>query len=814
MKKRSTKLLASAAAVTLTVAAALTGTYAWQSISQRVLNEAASEVVNAGGRLHDDFNGADKDIYVENFTDPEEGELIYARIRLSEYMEYGQDAGKNTEAEDRKASPVMEGASIKDQTTWTIYKPGDTGNRIHDVWYWEMGGSTIYMPTFNKNKDSLAPDLNGTFAGPDKDPATSEDRFADHYDYTLGESKYDTAIYDADENDVDEGDDALEDENILKVDERHQAKATLDATVITMEQWKAEGLKPGNYWVYDADGWAYWANPIKPGEATGLLLSGIKQERQPDESWYYAINAEGQFATGDDWGDEGAGTGFYKDGITDDGKLLMNLVTGSVKIITGEDGNKYIDNGDGTYSKIEEDGTFGEPIYPGEDGKPGNEDDRFIVIGEDGKKYVDNGDGTYSEVKDNGTLGDPIYPGEDGKIGTGDDKPVVTGENGKSYIDHGDGTFSEIKEDGTLGDMFCPGEDGRIGTEDDLPITVIDPADPTYGSKFAGPNADDSYFVPGADGVFGTDDDIKVWPNPTLESGKLTTTAPTFSVNVSAEGYALRVEIGGKLEFRSEVLRDDELASSQKVIWTLSGNTSSDTSISDTGLLTVGVDETVGGLLTVRGTAIFDPSLYAEHTVRVYEPIPLNAEISASIRQIVPGSDNTVAIDDVNFYILAYEAETDRALIFSKDQFNRPYATETLGWRETAWRDSLQRTYLGTEWITDYPSLNGAAIDTTITTKSYYNKTDYFETRDSVFLLSQADVDSAYKAGSSSDYTYAGERLPISNEMLKGGSWLFRSPYNDSSWGVRNNNGTHAGFNPFYAGVTYYRPAMWVQLGD
>lgn len=59
------------AAITTTLAAAIlvSGTFAWQSISQLVTNEGDGKA-NPGGRLHDYFNGENKDIFVENFTDP------------------------------------------------------------------------------------------------------------------------------------------------------------------------------------------------------------------------------------------------------------------------------------------------------------------------------------------------------------------------------------------------------------------------------------------------------------------------------------------------------------------------------------------------------------------------------------------------------------------------------------------------------------------------------------------------------------------------------------------------------------------------
>ena len=86
MQSKRKKQLSAAVAAVLLAAVVLTGTYAWQSVSQMAKNEITGES-NPGGRLHDDFNGSSKAVYVENFTDPDdEGVAIYARVRLDEYM--------------------------------------------------------------------------------------------------------------------------------------------------------------------------------------------------------------------------------------------------------------------------------------------------------------------------------------------------------------------------------------------------------------------------------------------------------------------------------------------------------------------------------------------------------------------------------------------------------------------------------------------------------------------------------------------------------------------------------------------------------
>ncbi len=207
MQSKRKKQISAVVAAVLAVAVALTGTYAWRSISQTATNEVEIGS-NPGGRLHDDFDGENKDIYVENFSDTD---FVFARIQLREYMETGKDAGSDRNNPDRDAVPVLAGTDINDTATWTVHTPGGAHSSFHSTyWKWTMGGSTVFMPTFNKNKDSLAADINGSFAGPDGDPDTDIDRYADYVTYSLGDQKTADAVYDADTDDDDEGAAAVE----------------------------------------------------------------------------------------------------------------------------------------------------------------------------------------------------------------------------------------------------------------------------------------------------------------------------------------------------------------------------------------------------------------------------------------------------------------------------------------------------------------------------------------------------------------------------------------------------------------------------
>ncbi len=353
-RKTTTAIVAGVTALALM----LGGTFAWTSIQQEARNEAIVDI-NPGGRLHDDFDGrnlatagvlANKDVYVENFGDDSTGVPIFARIRLDQYMEIGQEAGVKG-AEGKRAAPLMEGTDIDTLDGWTTYIPGsdaviDESNPFFEYWGWTLGNDSTdgryYMPTFNKNKDSLKADINGTYEG-------TVDGDIVHYDdyvaYDADSSVTADATYDWDD-DTDEDYDTstndrttpIDDADVLLEEETHNGtELSSTASVILMSDYMAMGEEERASfigWVYDTDGWAYWSQPIAPGQTTGLLLDGVTMSKVPDDNWYYSINVVGQFATASDWTmlyvpteENGGGS------MTEDAKALMESITGA----TGSD---------------------------------------------------------------------------------------------------------------------------------------------------------------------------------------------------------------------------------------------------------------------------------------------------------------------------------------------------------------------------------------------------------------------------------------------------------------------------------------------
>lgn len=778
------------------------GTFAWQSISQKVQNETQTNI-NPGARLHDDFNGTNKDIYVENFTDENNfGVAVYARIRLNEYMEIGVGAG-NPDAPDRKVQVIGKAdADIKDPSTWAPHLPGrlnqgEVSNShipMHKYWSWEMGGKTIYMPTFNKDKDSLEAEVNGTFAGPDGDKTTDEDRYGDYKEYKLGEEKTDTATY----------------AGGISSNETHQAKETIDAKVITMEEWKAMGAPVGNYWVYDVDGWAYWAQAIQPGEATGLLLSSITPENIPDEESYYSINVTGQFATAGDWGDEKTGTGFYEDGITADGLFVLNQAAGQLPKISYmqvKGGFKqYVKAGDSLDFEIDMDiehpsgkpsETYvlwkSEPDTPSLNGNTFTPTDRMV-----GHKYKITAISTY-DPNVTAFVDVYVYPRE--AVG------VVNGEmDGKTYVDFGDNTFKEIKDDGSLGEFVCGGIDEKIGNGDDkLNVVVIDPAHPVFGSKFIGPDGYDRYYAVGADGKLGTADDVRVTGNPWPND--ITDMMADNIVITTAENKN-KAKLGKTLKFNAVVTLHGKEIENQDVTWRVTGNKNAGTTINSSGVLSVNINETIGAVLTVYAASTEQQGLERSINITVapmyeYEDLP----------NMPVGTTAYATIDGIEWYLLAKDG--NKALLWSKNSIG---GNITFG-STSVWKDSTIRTYLNGEFINGLTLLKDKAASTALTTRTQYTASTWETTNDKVFFLSEADLFGTNNGTSTSDpkdYTIGNNILVPDIEMRKfnGASyaWL-RSPANIVNPGVAIvwSSGAAGSTMPTHTQISM-RPALWVEM--
>lgn len=324
----SEKIKIVAVAIAATVILGTTGTFAWTSISQRALNEGGW-VREPGARVHDDYEGfenillsngglVNKDVFAENYSN----KPVYARIKLTEYMETGEGAGKYTvSGTDNTMSPSPEnkskvlanaglnGAVMIDRSTWAPYLPNgnlSTGTKsdLRQYITWDLGDDNtdrkVYMPTFNENNENQESDTTGkaieelTWTMNGNYDTTQNALPGTHDQWKLGE-KHVSDLKKYDEKTAQE---------VVTIGIEHTAVSTVipeRGGYVTMADWKLAGQPTGNFWVHDVDGWIYWASPIGANSATSLLLDKLDISFTNDDM-YYAINVASNFATSDSLG--------------------------------------------------------------------------------------------------------------------------------------------------------------------------------------------------------------------------------------------------------------------------------------------------------------------------------------------------------------------------------------------------------------------------------------------------------------------------------------------------------------------------------
>jgi len=287
------KKLCSVAAAVAAGVLLVSGTFAWTNFNSSAINSfigrGTGQVTPGrapGGTLHNDFEEGRvyRDVYVENWgTEP-----LIVRLQLTEYMEIGEGAGSRNSAENNAVS-LVEDASLNDVNSWTRFS-GLNESGASDVfrhyWNWTMGGMKYYFPAPH--------DLRGT-------------QDENGIDFVSTRSPVGSVGYRPDYANV---------------------RQTLNSQVLPMDEWVSRGMPIGHYWVVDTDGFSYWAAPLAPNEATGLLLHKVEMVNATKLNYFYAINVVAHMATIDDVPDN------YQRLLTNaspEGAILVNKIADRIR---------------------------------------------------------------------------------------------------------------------------------------------------------------------------------------------------------------------------------------------------------------------------------------------------------------------------------------------------------------------------------------------------------------------------------------------------------------------------------------------------
>ena len=304
-------------------AVAVSGTLAWQDYRQHKSNELSGIKIKYEARLVEDFEEVPdwkvedvdikKEIRVTNLGQAAAGYgAVYVRLQLKEFMQIGDVTYVETEKRymiDTEGQFLFYTSENAAKTAWpdhnvaqlTDFVTGRTGwfieTQDHDP-NGQMGKHVL----LNVLIGEAQPVIEGSTLAVDKnhhgyevtDPVTGEKTFvtrSDECDYPIH---------------------GWGDVDATEAINRYIAW-TLGEDVILMSDWDGA---PVAAWIIDdtnADGWAYWGQPLATdGDTTSNLLEKVRLVEQPDGNFYYVIHTDmealsiDEFLNGDgvNWNDK------------------------------------------------------------------------------------------------------------------------------------------------------------------------------------------------------------------------------------------------------------------------------------------------------------------------------------------------------------------------------------------------------------------------------------------------------------------------------------------------------------------------------
>jgi len=495
------------------------GTFAWTNFNSHVINiftgrgQPGSQSSGPGGTLHNDFceGSTHRAVFIENWG----SEVLFVRILLQEYMEMGEGAGLSN-SNLNFAVPIDPNALLDEVSTWAPFsavhidenqtpaRPDGYTAILNHYWRWTMGGQKYFFPASETYRGDPSWVANG-------------------------------------------GHEAVSPHSVNQYG--YASRQTQPAAVMTMTQWIDSGSPIGNYWIIDYDGFSYWATPLLPGQATGMLINTVELINDPTEDYYYGISVQGHMATRD--GEDGNN---WERLLIDASPQAQGLLQ---KIVDAPTENISVD----TLNRVAQDYVL---VRPGQE----------VVLSaftESGAEYIEwqsnptqdigfsaSGNQAILRVADNALNGSEMvvsasYSGNASISWTRNilvlaESEIITGPGGRRFRMFDNNIFYEIFDDQPYrGNYISAGPDGIPGTADDL--TNIVQISGAWYLDFRYELGDGWFGSTGPSGMVGFNDYIEVFvcvavdlppppptvtPSPGPEAPPTASPTPTITVTPTA----------------------------------------------------------------------------------------------------------------------------------------------------------------------------------------------------------------------------------------------------------------------------------------
>lgn len=283
------------AAILLIVSMLLGGTYAWKDFTQHKTNAAQGTVGTYDVTLNDAYTPpenwtigqrVDKFVSVTNLKESESS--VFVRLALKEYLETFVSKGYLT-GED--GNPILFATyATNDQEKQGQYMTDADAQALgYEYGSYIVDGVTYATTNTEEPRDGIygkpmkAKGESVVWGNVPKSELLHELQHTDECDY-------EAYLWDQ------QGITNPEGKPIREVIQLIQP----DPGVMLMDQWK-ENSVTGDFWVLDpADGWAYWANPLAPGETTKNILEAIALNESPGERFEYYLHIDLQAVSVDE----------------------------------------------------------------------------------------------------------------------------------------------------------------------------------------------------------------------------------------------------------------------------------------------------------------------------------------------------------------------------------------------------------------------------------------------------------------------------------------------------------------------------------